>query len=119
MIDYRGKVVVVTFWASWCGACLNHFPIYNQVSQEYQESDFILLGVNSDAVLSDALAAEEANRISFHSWWDDPAVEPSITKQWGVTAWPTTFVLDRNGRIRYKNLPIGDLSSAIQRLLEE
>jgi thiol-disulfide isomerase/thioredoxin len=116
--DYRGTVVVITFWASWCGACIDRIPEENQLIADLQGADFHLFGVNSDEMIDEALRSVEEHSIDFRSWWDDPAAETKIVNQWGVTAWPTTFVIDQSGFIRYKNLSGSELRRVVFDLLK-
>jgi thiol-disulfide isomerase/thioredoxin len=116
---YRGKVVVVTFWASWCRACLDRIPEENRLANDLRESPFVLLGVNGDQAIDDARKAMAQHGIDFDSLWDDPNVEPTIVSRWGVTQWPTTFVLDKSGVIRNKDLAGPELRVAVVKLLDE
>ncbi|MFO1064283.1 MAG: TlpA disulfide reductase family protein [Pirellulales bacterium] len=117
--DYRDKVVLVTFWASWCAACLDRVPEENRLAQELGEAGLVILGVNCDSDPGEASAAVSAHDIGFESWWDDPAVTPSIRKRLQITHFPTTFVVDRSGRVRFKNLAGPELRTAIVELLNE
>jgi thiol-disulfide isomerase/thioredoxin len=116
---YRGKVVVVTFWASWCGACLGHVPEENQLIEKFSDSPFVFLGVNVDASRQDGLAAVKQHSIGFRSWWDNPDADDAIAHRWAVHEFPTTFVLDESGVIRCKNLYGKDLRIAVERLLTD
>jgi peroxiredoxin len=119
LASFRGKVVVLTFWASWCGECLNRIPEENKLVDELRDADFALLGVNGDEALADARRAASEHGVQFPSWWDDPGAKSTIVDQWSITEWPTTFVLDRAGVIRYKNLSGAELRSAVNQLLED
>ena len=117
--EYRGKVVVVTFWTSWCGACLDRIPEENRLTEDLKGAPFALLGVNGDEAIEDAQRAVTQKGVKFQSWWDDPDLKPTIVSRWGVKHWPTTFVLDKSGVIRYKDLAGPDLRSAVTKLLDE
>lgn len=115
--DHRGKVVVISFWASWCGPCLSRVPAENQLIEHFKNEPFVLLGVNGDASVEDAIQAAEEHDIRFTSWWDDPVDDTRIVDRYGVNSWPTVFVLDQDGVIRNKNLFGPDLHEAVDRLL--
>lgn len=116
---YRGKVVVLTFWASWCAACLDRVPEENRLADELADSPFALLGVNGDRSIEDAQAAVTKHGIRFDSWWDNPNAEPTIVNRWNVRQWPTTFVLDSTGVLRYRDLAGPELRSAVLELLAQ
>lgn len=115
--DHRGKVVVISFWASWCGPCLSRVPAENQLIEHFKDGPFVLLGVNGDASVEDAIQAAEEHDVRFTSWWDNPADDTRIVDRYGVSSWPTVFVLDQDGIIRNKNLFGSDLHKAVGRLL--
>lgn len=79
---------------------------------------FALLGINSDSdkeKLKEALLKEN---ITWRSWWDGGTTGPLTTK-WNITSWPTNYVLDAGGTIRYKNVYDQDLERAVNTLLKE
>lgn len=100
LADYRGKIVVVNFWASWCGPCRSEAP--QLVAFARSHPDVQMLSVNS-ADLSRAAAVEFAAR----SKWTWPNVfDPSggIQHAWGVGGLPATFLVDADGKLRSRKL---------------
>ncbi|MES9814295.1 MAG: TlpA family protein disulfide reductase [Candidatus Thiodiazotropha sp.] len=96
--ELRGQVVMVNFWASWCGPCRQEMPLLQQLFDRYQSLGFSLLGVNVD---EDRAAADKMLRdvpVSFPILYDDRS---KVSKQYQVKAMPSTFMVDRDGRIRY------------------
>lgn len=91
---YRGKVVVVDFWASWCVPCRRSFPWMNEMQSKYGEDGLVIIGINMDA---EALAAEQFLNdypAEFQIMYD-PAGD--LARQYDVIAMPSTYVFDRNG----------------------
>lgn len=117
LLEFRGKVVVIVAWASWCGACCERIPYENKLVEQFKDADFVLLGINGDKNLDDALRAKDKYKIAFRSWRDEPSTDVRIIDQFGVTTWPTTFVIDQDGVVRNKNLDGPELHAAIVRLL--
>jgi thiol-disulfide isomerase/thioredoxin len=119
LADFRGRVVVIVFWASWCGPCMERVPEENQLAADFPKESFTLVGVNGDRTREAASDAVRAHNIQFASWWDDPAARASIVARYGVTQWPTTYVLDARGVVRYKNIAGENLRRAIEQLIAE
>src|SRR5690606_10754288 len=99
---YRGQVVLLTFWGSWCPHCREHAPRIGQLVERMRGRPFAALGVDSDA--DPALAREflAQQQLAFPSWYDGDAVTGAIASQWNVVQWPMTYLLDHRGVIRAK-----------------
>ncbi|MCU7936592.1 MAG: TlpA family protein disulfide reductase [Candidatus Thiodiazotropha sp. (ex Dulcina madagascariensis)] len=96
--ELRGQVVMVNFWASWCGPCRQEMPLLQQLYERYQSMGFTLLGVNVD---EEQAAAEKMLRdipVSFPVLYDDKS---RVSKAYRVKAMPSTFMIDRDGQVRY------------------
>jgi peroxiredoxin len=96
--ELRGQVVMVNFWASWCGPCRQEMPLLQQLYDRYQSLGFSLLGVNVD---EDKAAADKMLSdipVSFTILYDNRS---QVSKEYQVKAMPSTFMVDRDGRIRY------------------
>jgi thiol-disulfide isomerase/thioredoxin len=117
--DYRGKVVVLTFWGSWCPPCRALIPHERELVRRHQGKPFALLGVNSDENLATIRMFVEAERITWRNFWDGGKHGP-ISSAWNVRLWPAIYVLDAKGVIRYQNLrDLEALDRAVDRLLAE
>ncbi|MGD9168665.1 MAG: TlpA disulfide reductase family protein [Candidatus Thiodiazotropha sp.] len=96
--ELRGQVVMINFWASWCGPCRQEMPLLEQLFERYQSLGFTLLGVNVD---EDRTAGDKMLRdvpVSFPILYDERG---KVSQQYQVKAMPSTFMVDRDGRIRY------------------
>ncbi len=96
--QYRGKVVYLDFWASWCGPCRLSFPYMKTLTRLYSSNSFVVLAVNVDH------ARDKAD--AFLSQVGAPApiiYDPSgaIAKQFSVKEMPTSILIGRDGRVRY------------------
>jgi thiol-disulfide isomerase/thioredoxin len=116
-----GKVVLVDFWASWCGPCLRSFPWMNELQQRHAGEGLVIVAVNldQDRTLADAFIKKlpPKFRVEF-----DPAGQ--IATRFGVEAMPTSFLIDRRGKVRVRHAGFRDAQRApreqqIQQLLKE
>lgn len=125
--ELRGKVVLLDFWASWCPPCIAAIPRQRELLARHPGGELVIVGVSGDVERQDGLAAEERHGATWRSFWAYwPGAEgaadplPPIKDTWYVRFWPTYYVLDRDGVIRYKGSWDADLSKAeavIERLL--
>ena len=116
--DYRGKVVVLDFWAGWCPACVAEVPHVRALMARLQDKPFALLGVNCDETRQRQKEVEQKHAITWRSWFDGPLDGP-IWKQYRSDGLPAVYVLDGRGVIRYKGIGGKELDTTVERLLKE
>jgi thiol-disulfide isomerase/thioredoxin len=93
-----GKVIVVDFWASWCGPCKASFPVLNALQQKYSAAGLIILAINEDEKAESMKTFLDNNPVSFTVIRD---VGHKLVAAAGVESMPTSFVIDRSGKVRY------------------
>lgn len=97
LADYRGKVVVLNFWASWCDPCSDEAPVLQRTHEQLQrEGVGTVLGATYSDAAPDSRRFERDHKITYPSVRD---LETKLAKQYGTQSLPETFVLDRQGRI--------------------
>jgi peroxiredoxin len=100
--ELKGKVVVVDFWATWCGPCIREIPGYVEIQKKYADRGLVIVGISMDqrgqAVVQRFI---EQHGINYPIVMGDEAVTEAFG---GVQAIPTTFLIDRDGQIRHRKV---------------
>jgi thiol-disulfide isomerase/thioredoxin len=120
LADYRGKVVVLVFWGSWCGPCMAQVPHEREMLERLKGKPFALLGIDCNEERSAALKTAQANGMSWPSWHDGTEAGGPIVTRYRISGFPTVFVLDGKGIIRAKKNVRGEsLDRVVDSLLAE
>ena len=96
--EYRGDVVMINFWATWCGPCRQEMPLLDELYSRYERVGFNLLGVNIDDDSSRAMDMISELGVSFPVLFD---ARKEVSKLYDVDAMPVTVLVDREGNVRY------------------
>jgi len=96
--EYRGDVVMINFWATWCGPCRQEMPLLDDLYSRYRRVGFSLLGVNIDDDSRRAMQMVEELGVSFPVLFDE---SKEISKLYQVEAMPVTVLVDREGTVRH------------------
>lgn len=96
--ELRGQVVMLNFWATWCGPCREEMPKLQQLYRQYQKTGFTLLGVNIDDNSANAVEMAKEIGVSFPLLFDK---DKQVSKLYKVDAMPSTVLIDRDGKLRY------------------
>jgi thiol-disulfide isomerase/thioredoxin len=124
--DYRGKIVFLSFWGSWCGPCMAAIPHERKLAESMIGKPFAIVGVDSDKDRLDGKRAVQKKQITWPSFWcGTNGWDGPIPTKWNVKGWPTVYVMDPKGTIRLKMEGFGSadtvnlVNQTIDRLLKE
>jgi thiol-disulfide isomerase/thioredoxin len=113
----KGKVVLVDFWASWCGPCKESFPWMQQIQNRYGDQGVVVIGVNLDRDRALAEAFLDQLRPRFPIVFDPQA---KFAESFKVAGMPASFYIDRAGRVRFKHVGFhAEESAAYERELAQ
>ena len=96
--EYRGRVVMINFWATWCGPCRQEMPALNALYEKYRNAGFMLFGVNVDAESGNAARMADKLKVSYPILFD---TDKKASALYRVNTMPMTVLVDRDGKIRY------------------
>jgi peroxiredoxin len=99
--EYRGQVVLINFWASWCGPCRQEMPLLDRLHHRYEDTGFAVLGVNVEGEIEAAQEIVDKTNVTFPILIDDGQ---KVSEMYNLQAMPSTVVVDRDGVIRYIHL---------------
>ena len=98
---YRGKIVVLDFWASWCAPCRQSFPWLNEMQAKYAPQGLVVIGVNVDRERADADKFLRAVPAKFELAFDPSG---AVAARYEIPGMPSSFIVDRTGRIVAKHI---------------
>ena len=121
LTEYRGRVVLVSFWGTWCPPCVEEMPAIQRLQGQLSDRPFSVLAVNVSEGRNRVAAFVERNDIRFTVLLDS---EGEASRAWQVRVFPTSYLIDASGRVRYRAVgPVdwdgGEALEAVRRLLSE
>ena len=117
--NLRGKVVLVDFWATWCGPCMREAPNVVATYKQLRDHGFEIVGISLDQDVGRVRAVTEQMGMTWPQYCDDKGWQNEISSRYGIQAIPTTWILDKRGYVRYVGLRGEVLSDRIQEMQAE
>lgn len=117
LVAFRGKVVLLNFWATWCGPCLTEMPAFNEWQKQYGSGNFQVIGVSMDDAPANVVSTVAKLKLNYPVLMGDEHLGAAYG---GILGLPVTFLIDRRGRVqaRYEDADIASIQRNVQRLLE-
>ncbi|MFK7808272.1 MAG: TlpA family protein disulfide reductase [Saprospiraceae bacterium] len=117
--DLRGKIVLVDFWASWCGPCRRENPNVIKVYEKYKDKGFDVLGVSLDRSKDPWLKAIKKDQLPWHQISDLRGWKNEVAQLYSISSIPHTMLVDREGKIIARNLRGPQLEAALKEIFKE
>lgn len=117
LASYRGKVVLLNFWATWCAPCLTEMPTFKEWQKQYGSDKFQVIGVSMDDAAPEVIATVARLKLSYPVVMGDEHLGAAYG---GVLGLPVTFLIDRDGKIsaRFQGVELTRIKGDIQSLLK-
>lgn len=116
--DYHGKVVLLIFWATWCGPCMSEIPFERELAEKFKSSPFQVIGVNCDEDRQKAAEVMKAERITWPNFYDGAPGTGHITDDYHIRGFPSIFLIDHKGVIRARDIYGESLTREIEKALK-
>ena len=113
---YRGQIILLDFWATWCGPCIAEMPKVKKTYEKYKDQNFQIIGISLDRSIEPLETYIEKEGLAWLQYWDESR---TVRNLYEVRAIPSTFLIDGDGIIRKANLGGFDVESAVAELVKE
>lgn len=117
LANYKGKVVLIDFWAVWCGPCVKELPHVLKAYEKHHDNGFEIIGISLDQDKAKLEAFIKENKMPWQQFFDGQGWKNKLSTQYGVNSIPATYLIDGKGTIIGKNLRGDALETAVAKAL--
>lgn len=117
LAEMRDKVILVDFWATWCGPCVAELPHLLETYAKYKDKGFEIVGISLDDNVDTLNAFVEQNKMTWPQYFDGKAWGNEIAQKYGISAIPATFLVGKDGKIVASSLRGNALEQAVEKAL--
>lgn len=111
---YRGKVVLIQYWATWCEPCKTDMAQLKELYAKYGKNGFAILGVNLDSNPADVRDYLTKNRLPWTQFWEEGGLDSRLANEMGILTLPTMILVDEKGKVVNRNMHITEVEGEIK-----
>ena len=116
-ICYRGRTVLIHYWATWCEPCKQDLALLKQVQAKYAKQGFTLLGINLDSDQSTAITYLQSNPLSWPQMYEPGGLDSRLATELGILTLPTMILIDKDGKVINRNIHAAELDGELGKRL--
>ncbi|MEQ8790669.1 MAG: redoxin domain-containing protein [Pirellulaceae bacterium] len=114
---YRGRVVLIHYWSTWCEPCKQDLTVLRQLLAKYGRDGFSLVGVNLDNERGDVVSYLTSNRLPWPQLYEEGGLDSRLATDLGILTLPTMILIDKQGRVVSRNISAGELDAELPKVL--
>ena len=114
---YRGKTVLVQYWATWCEPCITDMARIKELVTKYAKQGFTVIGVSLDSQRADVAKFAQGNRLTWPQIYEPGGLESRLANEMGILTLPTMILVDKNGRVVNRGIHVTELDAELGKLL--
>ena len=114
----KDKIIIIDFWATWCGPCVAEIPKIKKLYNKYKNKNVLFIGINLDKDKDKVINFCKENQIEWPQYYDGEGWNSDVVKKWGISGIPTLFALNK-GNIIYSVEARGNLEKIIEELIKK